>query len=478
MGSSEQESKMSREEQKKYLLREKKLSKDLIKGLRKKAQESNWTYRKNGVFEKEVHDVIFTFFVKGGDLTFKGKDKDNLFLDLSLKITSRKLEEKKVETLKELLSITENVDCNDRENWYCIRRPYQSEHLKLEDSISEKYTLKVLAWAENHIDYFIKNIGVEDFYRNLFGENTSSLDLNMPLFDSWSFYHMVSEPESAQRSLELACENLDRFNFNDCFDILLEMKKKGSVDPIWEDITKAYFLPTFFNVKKEHPKLHDFDLTKALKSRLKGKKYTKKHFTLLKKIENLAISIHPHVKVTRGASSPHALLRMELSFKPLAIEPIYWKIVQTDKKLQTSPPLSHLFWGWFKCLPTRIFFSNHWITELSSEEVIELCLKEIEEIEKFILQITKRSCTSYFENHPNSISYLCSLIADGELDKAEEYASNQKQDAATSPTFFFYATKYLKKEPYNAREKGYTQTNSSILTVNKSKFKDASDAKD
>jgi len=116
----------------------------------------------------------------------------------------------------------------------------------------------------------------------------------------------------------------------------------------------------------------------------------------------------------------------ELRFKPMAIDPLYWRIVGLEDNLKE--PLSFRAWGAF-CCDTLPICATELVGE--AEGVAEKMVKWIDEQSKFLVTgINNSNFSAAILNHENqiergayAISLVVSLIEEGDIKEAKRLAN-------------------------------------------------------
>lgn len=128
----------------------------------------------------------------------------------------------------------------------------------------------------------------------------------------------------------------------------------------------------------------------------------------------------------------------EMAAKPMSLDRVYWKV--TDLNYNSAEPLSFRTWGAFTCPGLPVAEKAFADGELSANELAALVIDWANAQRTATLSdITEQSFSELVAQHPNqvergayAVSYVTSLIDEGDLDMARKIAASYSDGSAKS----------------------------------------------
>ena len=182
-------------------------------------------------------------------------------------------------------------------------------------------------------------------------------------------------------------------------------------------------------------------LLKALSPKLKGSRWKKKQNAIYCEVDGYYFDVLVHVflnDLTTTAS---------MSAKPMSLDKLYWQI--TDLNSNNSQPLSFRTWGAYTCsgLPVA---ENTIVDEGLSPETLANDIVEWADtqLETSLPELVAEKFSAAIARHPNqvergayAITYVTSLIEEGNLDAARQTAAAYADGTAQSVSRHTHAGK-------------------------------------
>lgn len=174
------------------------------------------------------------------------------------------------------------------------------------------------------------------------------------------------------------------------------------------------------------------DLLKALSPKIEGSRWKKKHNAIYCEVDGYYFDVFINVFLNDSKTT------FRMSAKPMSLDKHYWQITDLDDN--NSQPLSFRTWGAFTCsglpLDEKSIADEGVSAEVLASKVVAWADSQVETA---LPRLEAESFSSAVARHPNhvergayDVTYVTSLIAEGNLDAARRAAVAYADGSAQS----------------------------------------------